>query len=79
MKFNKIEAEMQETDLNDFIMDIMQDFCEIKSVMKVLKDSTYNENSEITMADIGHTLEVLIAKMSSTEYALNKYIDIAFR
>ena len=66
------------TDLNDFAIEIIQDFNEIESITKVLKDSVCNENNEITMIDIGNTLELVISKMSNTKYSLNKYIDQAF-
>jgi len=69
---------MQDIDLNDFIVDILQDFIEMQSMMKVLRDSAYRKNNEITMIDVGNTLEILIAKMSNTTNSLNKYIDITF-
>lgn len=69
---------MNEIDLNDFIIEIFQDFNEIESIMKVLKDSVYNSNNECTMADIGNTLEVVIAKISNTKNSLDKYINAAF-
>lgn len=69
---------MDNIDLNDFIAEILQDLKEIESVMKVLKDSTYNHNNESTMIDIGNTLEIIIAKISNTKISLDKYIDIAF-
>ena len=59
-------------------MEIFQDFKEIESMMKVLKDSAYNDNHESTMVDIGNTLEIIIAKMTNTKNSLNKYIDISF-
>ncbi len=70
---------MQNTDLNDFIVDIFQDMCEVQSILKVLKDSALNENSEIIMSDIGNTLEILIAKISNIKWSLDKYIDITFK
>jgi hypothetical protein len=69
---------MENKDLNDFIVDIFQDFKEIESMMKVLKDSVFNENNEISMIDIGNTLEIIITKMSNTKISLDKYIDITF-
>jgi len=69
---------MHNEDLNDFIIDILQDFDEIKSTMKILKGSINNDNKEISMIDIENALEVLIAKMSNTRHSLNKYIDTAF-
>lgn len=70
---------MQNIDLNDFIIDILQDFIEELSLIKVLRDSVYRENNEITMVDVGNTLEILISKMSNTKISLNKYIDNAFK
>ena len=64
--------------MNDFIIDIYQDFIEIESILKVLKDSAYNENNECTMKDLGNTLEILIAKMTNTKNSLNKFIEETF-
>lgn len=69
---------MNKSDLNDFVIDIFQDFNEIESMIKVLKGSVNNENSEILMADIGNTLEVIISKMTNTKISLDKYINIIF-
>ena len=69
---------MENIDMNDFIMDIFQDFVEIESMMKVLKDSAFNENNESTMTDLGNTLEIVIAKMSNTKNSLNKFIKDVF-
>lgn len=69
---------MQNKDLNDFIVDILQDFEEIQSMMKILKESVNSENKEISMTDVGNTLEILIAKISNTKHSLDKYIDVAF-
>ena len=69
---------MDKLDLNDFIMEIFQDLKEIESIMKVLKDSAYNNNNESTMTDTGNALEIIIAKMSNTTISLDKYINIAF-
>jgi len=78
IKRNKRGFIMSKKDLNDFIVEILQDFCEIQSLIKVLKDSVCNENNEITMVDVGNTLEILVAKASSAKYALEKYADFAF-
>lgn len=64
--------------LNDFIMDVFQDFVEIESMLKVLKNSTSNENCEILMEDVGNILEIVTAKMNSAKISLSKYIDDAF-
>ena len=69
---------MDKLDLNDFIMEIFQDLKEIESIMKILKDSAYNNNNESTMTDIGNALEIIIAKMSNTTTSFDKYINIAF-
>ena len=67
------------TDLNDFVIEILQDFNEIESITKVLKDSVYNENHEITMIDIGNTLELIISKMCNTKYSIqNCYFQMVF-
>jgi len=69
---------MDEADLNDFMIDIFQDFKEIVSMLKILKDSVFNDNVESTMIDVGNALEIIIAKMSNTKISLDKYIDIVF-
>lgn len=69
---------MKNTELNDFIVDILQDFCETESMLKILRESVHSENSEIKMSDIGNALEIIIAKISNMKYSLDKYIDIAF-
>jgi hypothetical protein len=69
---------MNDLELNDFIIEILQDVIELESMLKVLKDSACSERSEITMTDIGNTLEVIVAKISNTNISLNKYINITF-
>lgn len=69
---------MDNVDLNDFIIEILQDIIELESMLKVLRDSVFNENNEITMFDIGNTLEVIITKISNTKHSLNKYIDTVY-
>lgn len=69
---------MDKIDLNDFIIEILQDFIELESMLKVLKDSAYSERCEIEMSDIGNTLEVIVAKTSNTKFSLNKYIDTVY-
>ena len=69
---------MLKKDLNDFFIEILQDFCEIQSLIKVLKDSVCSENNEITIVDVGNTLEILVAKTSGTKLALEKYLDCTF-
>lgn len=63
---------------NDYIIDILQDFCEIESLTKILKDSVNNENKLFSMSDIENTLEILITKITNTKISLNKYIDNSF-
>ena len=70
---------MKNTNLNDFVMDIVQDIIEIQSMTKVLKDSTNNENREIVMTDVTNSLEILIAKITNVKISLDKYIDIAHK
>ena len=69
---------MKKANLNDFITDIIQDFVEIESMTKVLKDSVSNEYTEITREDIANTLEILIAKLSNTRKSLAKFIENCF-
>ena len=69
---------MKNVELNDFIVDIFQDFCETESMIKILRESVYSENGAVTMSDIGNTLEIVVAKISNIKYSLDKYIDIAF-
>lgn len=61
---------------NDFIVETMQDFNEIYSILKVLKDSINNENPEIELNDISNTLEIIIAKVHNTKLALDKCAEI---
>ncbi len=69
---------MQNVELNDFIIDIYQDLMETESMIKILRESVYSENSTVLMSDVGNTLEVVVAKISNIKYSLDKYIDIAF-
>ncbi len=70
---------MEKVNLNDFVIDILQDLCEIQSIVQVLKNAVYNENSDIKMSDVGNTLEVITAKMYNINHSLNKYANIAFQ
>jgi hypothetical protein len=63
---------------NDYIIDVFQDFCEIESLTKILKDSVNNENKLFSMSDIENTLEILITKMSNTRISLHKYINTSY-
>lgn len=69
---------MNQTELNDFIIEILQDIIELESMLKVLKDSACSERNEIEMVDIGNTLEVIVAKISNARISLNKYINTTF-
>ena len=69
---------MQNINSNDFIVDILQDICETQSIITIMREAVYNENSSIQNLDIGNTLEIIISKMSNIKYALNKYIDTYF-
>lgn len=69
---------MDDVELNDFITGVSQDFCDIQSMIKILKDAVCNQNLESTMIDIENTLEIIIAKMVNTKYSLDKYIDTVF-
>lgn len=69
---------MDNIELNDYIIEILQDLIELESMLKVIKDSAYNDRCEITMIDIGNSLEIIVAKISNTKISLNKFIDIAF-
>lgn len=66
-------------EINDFLIDIIQDFNEIESLLKVLKDSVNNENSEIAFADIANTLEIVLSKIYNTKISLNKVTEITVK
>lgn len=69
---------MNKKSQNDYIIEIFQDFCEIESLTKVLKDSLNNENRLLSISDIENTLEILITKITNTKISLNKYINNSF-
>lgn len=69
---------MNKNDLNDFIADIFQDFMEIESLLKVLKNSVFNGENEIVMSDVANTLEIVTSKLTNTTKSLDKYINNAF-
>lgn len=69
---------MQNIELNDSIIDIFQDICEIESMIKILRESAHIENDAVTMSDIGNALEIAVAKIANIKYSLDKYINIAF-
>jgi hypothetical protein len=60
---------------NDFLVDIIQDFNEIQSILKVLKDSLNNENNEIVFKDVANSLEIVISKMHNTNLSLDKFAE----
>lgn len=61
---------------NDFIIETIQDFNEIYSILKILKDSVNNENTEIEHSDISNALEIIIAKVHNSKLALDKCAEI---
>lgn len=63
-------------ELNDFVVDIVQDFNELNSILKILKDSVNNENKEITIEDISNSLEIIISKAYSTKLSLEKCLEL---
>jgi len=67
------------SEINDFFVDIIQDFNEIESLLKVLKDSVNSENKEIVFADIANTLEIVLSKIYNTKISLNKVTEIAVK
>ncbi|MDD3437046.1 MAG: hypothetical protein PHC64_07850 [Candidatus Gastranaerophilales bacterium] len=69
---------MLQKELNDYIVEVIQDYKETASMLKVLKDSVNNENKDIAFVDIGNTLEIILAKINNANLAFEKYIDIAF-
>ena len=65
--------------INDFFVDVIQDFNEIESLLRVLKDSVNNENSEIVFADVANTLEIVLSKIYNTKISLNKVTEITVK
>ncbi|MDD3436476.1 MAG: hypothetical protein PHC64_04910 [Candidatus Gastranaerophilales bacterium] len=65
-----------EKEIDDFLVDIIQNFNEIYSILRVLKDSLNNENSEIIFNDIENTLEIIISKVYNTRISLDKYVEM---
>lgn len=59
----------------DFLINILQDICEIKSLINVLKTCVYNSKDELNSRDIENSLEILYTKISNTEINLDKFID----
>jgi len=68
---------MIEENLNDFLISIIQDLKETESSMKVLKDAA-NNNCNIEMNDVANTLEIIIAKINSAKYLLERHVDEKF-
>lgn len=68
-----------EKEINDFFVDIVQDFNEIASILKVLKDSLTNENNEIVFKDVANTLEIVISKMYNTKISLEKFAEMTVK
>lgn len=69
---------MQNKELNDFLVDILQDINEVQSLVKIIKNSTGNENAEITIKDINNTLELLDAKVTNIKISFEKVINEIF-
>ncbi len=69
---------MQEKDMNDYIIEIYNDFSLIVSSLKVLTNSINNENNNLQIEDISNSLEIIFSKSINTKIALNKYIDYSF-
>ena len=66
-------------ELNDYIIEILQDFSEINSFLKIMKDSVDNDNSGIDKSDISNSLEIIIQKMCNVKSSLSKYIENALK
>lgn len=69
---------MKDTELNDFFVEILQDINETQSLVRVIKDSTNNENAEITIKDINNTMELLYAKVTNIKLSFEKGINEIF-
>lgn len=64
-----------EQDEKDFLISILQDVCEAKSLTNVLKTCVYNSIDELNSRDIENSLEILYTKISNIEIKLDKFID----
>lgn len=64
-----------EQDEKDFLMSILQDVSETKSLTNVLKTCVYNSKDELNSRDIENSLEILYTKISNIEISLDKFID----
>lgn len=69
---------MLQKNLNDYAINLIQDYKETESMIKVLKDSVNNENKEINFTDIENTLEIIPAKIKNSNINFDKYIDSIF-
>lgn len=69
---------MPELELNDLINEILLNLTELESMLQVLKDASFSKSQEISMEDVGNTLEVMVDKACNTKISLNKYIATAF-
>ena len=69
---------MTELELNDLINEILLNLTELESMLQVLKDASFSKSQEISMEDVGNTLEVMVDKAYNTRISLNKYINTAF-
>lgn len=69
---------MTNIELNDLIDKILRDVTELESMLQVLKDASFSTSQEISMEDVGNTLEVMVDKTYNTRISLNKYINTVF-
>jgi hypothetical protein len=47
-------------------------------MLQVLKDASFSKSQEISMENVGNTLEVMVDKAYHTKLSLNKYINTVF-
>lgn len=66
---------MNEKHLNDFFVEIWQNYLEVESSLKILKNAIQNENSDFSISDIANNLEIIITLLSNTTISLDKFIN----
>lgn len=69
---------MTDIELNDIIDKVLRDVTELESMLQVLKDASFSKSQEISMEDVGNTLEVMVDKAYNTRISLKKYINTVF-
>ncbi len=69
---------MDKIELNDHINKVLLEFIELESMMQVLKEASFSKSHEISMEDVGNTLEVMVDKAYNAKTSLNKYINAVF-